>query len=508
MDRLKEECGVVAAYQLGNGPRRNVAPLVVRGLLELQNRGQLSAGITSFNPSRDRILQTHKDLGTVHEVFFLNNARKGNRLMEEYAGFAAIGHNRYATSGSLDSSHAQPFERVHGRMWKWFAIAFNGNLANYEELAEELVSKGYHITYHTDTEVMMHSINRELRGDDMPDFVKLFHDVCSYFDGSYNMTYINACGQLAVIRDPLGLKPLCYGVVDDTLIAASESVVLTNMGVEKFHDLQPGEMIIAENGEYRVERFMESPRKAHCFFEWVYFSNLASTLEGRSVYKVRDAIGRELAAMEPLENTEDSIVMSVPETANTAASSFAFHRGLPYVSGLLRNRYVGRTFIEGTDRKARVRLKFTPLREVIEGKKVFLVDDTLVRGTTLKTVIEELREQGRVTEVHVRIGNPPVLGPCFYGIDMPTVNELFAPSFMRNLGNGEVDPDQSVLDKMAESLGADSLVFLKMEGLIRSVGLPKEDLCVACINSEYPTSVGKERYQQALLDSQVVPAAD
>ena len=507
MDELKEECGVVAVYQLGKGERKNLAPIAVRGLLELQNRGQLSAGITSYNPDRDRILQTHKDLGTVHEVFYLNNSRKGHRLMEEYAGSAVIGHNRYATSGSLDSSHAQPFERVHGRMWKWFAIGFNGNLANYDELAEELVSKGYHITYHTDTEIMMHQINRSLRGDDPPDFKDLFQEVCSNFDGSYNITFINAKGQLVVLRDPLGLKPLCYGVAEDTLIVASESVVLSNMGVEDFKDVQPGEMIIAENGEFRVERFMESPRKAHCFFEWVYFSNLASSLEGRSVYKVRHEIGKWLAEAEKLPNEEDHIVMSVPETANTAASSFAFHRRLPYISGLLRNRYVGRTFIEGTDRKARVRMKFTPLREVIEGKKVFLVDDTLVRGTTLKTVIEELREQGKVKEVHIRIGNPPVLGPCFYGIDMPTVNELFAPHYMQN-ANGKIDPDPAILKAMAKDLGADSLVFLPLDKLIESVGLPKENLCLACMDAKYPTRTGRERFQEALEEARSIWAAD
>jgi amidophosphoribosyltransferase len=497
MERLKEECGVAAVYHFGKGPdRTNVAPIVVRALLEMQNRGQLSAGLTSYNPDRDRILQTHKELGTVHEVFGLNNPYKSKRLMEEYAGCAAIGHNRYATSGSLDSSHAQPFERVHGRMWKWFAIGFNGNLANYEGLKRELEQSGYHITYHADTEVMMHFINRELRGDDPPDFKEMFASLASVFDGAYNITFINASGELVALRDPLGIKPMCYGVMDDLLVVASESVVLTNMGIEDYKMLAPGEMVIAGPEGYRVERYWPEERKAHCFFEWVYFSNLASNLEGRSVYKVRHAIGRELARMETLGDRDDHLVLSVPETADTVANSFAFHLGLPVIHGLLRNRYVGRTFIDGANRGENVRLKFTPLREVIQGRKVFLVDDTLVRGTTLRTVVEELRQRGKVKEVHVRIGNPPVMGPCFYGIDMPTVKELFAPAFLNGNRNGEIPP--ATLERMAAEIGADSLVYLSQKRLVKAVGLPKQNLCMACLNGEYPTPMGEERYRGAL----------
>ena len=497
MDRLKEECGVVAVYDMnGNGVKKNVAPIVVRALLEMQNRGQLSAGLTSYNLDRDRILQTHKDLGSVHEVFSLNNPYKSKRLMEEYSGHAAIGHNRYATSGAMDSAQAQPFERVHGRMWKWFAIGFNGNLANYEGLKKELEGNGYHITYHADTEVMMHHINRELRGDEPPDFREMFANLSSIFDGAYNITFINAAGEMVVIRDPLGIKPLCYGVKEGVLVAASESVVLTNMGIESFQDLQPGELLIVDSKGYRVERYWPEERRAHCFFEWVYFSNLASNPDGRSVYKVREAIGRELAGMETLPDREEHLVLAVPETAETVANSFAFHLGLKRVNGLLRNRYVGRTFIDGVNRGENVRLKFTPLREVIEGKKIFLVDDTLVRGTTLRTVVEELRERGKVKEVHVRIGNPPIMGPCFYGIDMPTVIELFAPPFLNGMRNGEVPPE--VLERMAADIGADSLVYLTVKKLVKAVRVPKQDLCMACLNSEYPTPVGQERYLEAL----------
>ena len=502
MERLKEECGIVAVYQMGCDPAnpdgwRNVYPYVVRGLLELQNRGQLSAGLTSYNPSRNRILQTHKDLGTVHEVFRLHNPHKSQQLMEEYAGIAAIGHTRYATSGSADSANAQPFERVHGRMWKWFAIAFNGNLANYEQLKAELESHGYHITYHSDTEVMMHYLNREMRGDDPPDFATMFSTLSSIFDGAYNIAFINAAGDLVVMRDPLGIKPLCYAVADDLLIVASESVVHHQLNFDDVRMLEPGELIVANRDGWRVERYWPAGEKRYCFFEWVYFSNLASNLEGRSVYRVRNAVGQELARMEQADGRSlaGELVISVPETANAVASAFGFQLGLPVVNGLLRNRYVGRTFIDGATRDEAVRMKFTPITDILEGRKIYLVDDTLVRGTTLKTVIAILKERGRVREVHVRIGCPPVMGPCFYGIDMPTVGELFAPAFVR--GNGrEASPEE--LRKMADALGADSLAYLTNDRLVRAVGLPKDQLCMACLNSDYPTAAGKARYEQAL----------
>lgn len=496
MEGLKEECGIVAAYQMGGAVARNVAPLVVRALVELQNRGQLSAGLTSYNPKRDRILQTHKEVGTVHEVFRLNNRQRSRKLLDDYAGVAAIGHNRYATSGSEESSLAQPFERVHGRMWKWFAFAFNGNLANYDELKSALEAVGYHITYHTDTEVMMHHINKELQGETLPDFTKVFANLSEEFDGAYNIVFLNAAGDMVAMRDPLGIKPLCYAVHDDLLVVASESIVLTNLGMDDYRTLHPGELLIANAGGYRVERYVPERKRAYCFFEWVYFSNLASNLEGRSVYKVRQAIGEQLAGLENPAKVQDHLVIAVPETAKAVANAFGYHLGLPVVDGLLRNRYVGRTFIDGANRLDAVRMKFTPMREVIEDRKVFLVDDTLVRGTTLQTVIHDLRERGRAREIHVRIGNPPIMGPCFYGIDMPTVSELFAPAFLD--GRPQPELPQPVLDEMARSLGADSLKFLPVERLVQALGIPADSLCKACIDTRYPTAAGQQRYEQAL----------
>jgi len=490
MDQLKEECGIVAAYHFGK--TQNVVTRVVRGLLDLQNRGQLSAGITSFNPQRNRILQTYKQVGTVQEVFRLHTPAKSRRILDEYAGHAAIGHNRYATSGSGDAALAQPFERVHGRMWKWFAIAFNGNLANYDELKEELEQNGYHITYHTDTEIMMHSINRELRGEDSHPFPEVFASLARQFDGAYNIAFINAEGDMVVARDPKGIKPLAYGVNGDLLVAASESLVLTNQGIDDIKHLAPGEMLIANADGYRVERYAPEEKPAYCHFEWVYFSNLASNLDNRPVFTVRQRIGEYLAKEEPLQNRDDYMVIPVPETAVTAAASFAFHMKLPLMNGLLRNRYLGRTFIEGANRGEIVRMKFTPLKEILEGKKIFLVDDSLVRGTTLKTVIEDLRDRGHVAEVHVRIGNPPIMGPCFYGIDMPTLGELFAPTYLKNEFHNQVPPE--VLAEMAQAIGADSLSYISTDGLVKAIDLPKDNLCLACVNSDYPTEEGRRRY--------------
>lgn len=340
----------------------------------------------------------------------------------------------------------------------------------------------------------MHYINREMRGDEPPDFTVMFRNLSKIFDGAYNITFLNAVGELVVVRDPLGIKPLCYAEHDGMLIAASESVVLTNMGIEEIHTLAPGELIIASQGSYRVERFAPEVKKAHCHFEWVYFSNLASNLEGRSVYKVRNEIGKALAEMEDLEDREDCLVVSVPETANAVANAFGFHLGLPVMEGLLRNRYVGRTFINSGNREESVRLKFTPLREILEGKRIFLVDDTLVRGNTLRRVLHDMKKFGRAKEIHVRIGNPPIMAPCFYGIDMPTVEELFAPHFLDEPRTGALP--KPVLARMAADIGADSLSYLPIWSLIKAVGLPPKDLCLACVNTEYPTAAGIERYRR------------
>jgi amidophosphoribosyltransferase len=469
-----------------------------RILLDLQNRGQLAAGFSTFNPRREQILDTYKQVGTVIEAFRLNHQAKYNSIMQEYGGRAAIGHVRYATCGANDRSYAQPFERHHGCKWKWFSFAFNGQLANYTELRSELLQLAdYHLTRETDTEIIMHYLSHELRGDDSPDLIEVFRNLSEKFDGAYNIVFMNAMGDMVVLRDPTGFRPLCIAQDGPLFAAASESVPLLNLGFKDIRSLEPGELVLIQNNQVRSVRFAPRKRTAHCFFEWIYFANVASTLDDRSVYLSRSGLGKELADQErkmglvPLD--EDTIVVPVPDTGKAAADAMAYELGLRSVEGLMRNRYVGRTFIEGENRADRARLKYTPLREVLQGKRVLLIEDTIVRSTTLKSLLDELRERGGAKEVHVRIGCPPIVAPCFYGIDMSTVRELFAPRFMK--GMRPTDEEQQT---MAATLGADSLRYLPLEAVARCIGIEKERLCRACLTGEYPTPTGEKLYQVAL----------
>lgn len=497
-ESLREECGLAVVYQLDHAkaPPINVTQYMPGFLLDLQNRGQLSAGLTSYNPHRERLLQTHKDLGTVEQVFRMYSPQKLRSLIERYNGTVAIGHVRYATTGREDRNFAQPLERVHGRKRKWFSIAFNGNLANFEELKSELIAKGYHITYNTDPEVMMHYLNRELQGEGNRSYQDIFASIAQVFDGAFNIAFLNSHGDLVVTRDALGIKPLCYGIKDNLLIVASESVVLTRLGISDYQDLQHGEMLVATpDGSYRLERFRESHKTAHCHFEWVYFANLASTLDRRSIFKSRSKMGQLLAEVEE-EDTSNAIVVPVSETAKIAGDAFGYRLRIPVIEGIVRNRYVGRTFIEGENRQAVILRKFTPIRELLENKKIFLVDDSLVRAATLKTIIEDLRVRGGTSEIHVRIACPAITAPCFYGINIPTVQELFATRFWQP--GQSLRFSQETLNSMAKELGANSLKYLSIDRLARAIGFDEDQLCTACINTQYPTPMRAKRYSQQI----------
>jgi amidophosphoribosyltransferase len=509
MDELQHECGIAAIYHLPSASPSRLAPLIgqdqvsrlmPRILLDLQNRGQLAAGFTTFQPQREQILHTYKQLGTVIEAFRLNHQPKYDSIMRQYAGRAAIGHVRYATCGGNDVTYAQPFERPHGCKWKWFAFAFNGQLANFAELRSELLALAdYHLTRETDTEVIMHYLAHELRGDERPDLGDVFRNLSAKFDGAYNLVFMNAMGDMVVLRDPKGFRPLCYAMDGPLFAAASESVPLTNLGFQEVRSLEPGEMIIIQDGQIRHERFAARRKRAHCFFEWIYFANVASTLDERSVYLSRSALGEELARQErrlgrvPLD--ADTIVVPVPDTGKAAADAMAYELGLRSVEGLIRNRYVGRTFIEGENRASRARLKYTPLREVLAGKRVLLIEDTIVRSTTLKSLLNHVRDRGGAREVHVRVACPPIVAPCFYGIDMSTIRELFAPRFMS--GSRPTEEEQNA---MAAELGADSLFYLPVEAVARCIGLDPDHLCRACVTGQYPTPTGEQLYQLALLN--------
>jgi amidophosphoribosyltransferase len=523
MDELKHECGVAAVYHLNSGdlspliPRlrrkdksfidpatevaqdvRNRTSRLIPGmLLDMQNRGQLAAGLTSFNPSRLQLIQTHKDVGGVAEVFRMNHEDRYKNLMAEHAGQAAIGHVRYATCGKDDPSYAQPFERQHIARSKWFSFAFNGQLANYTDLREELLqTTDFHLTRETDTEILHHLISHELSVNAQITPVELLRTLSKRLDGSWNVVFLNARGHMFVSRDPLGIRPLCYAVEGSLFAAASESVALTHLGFseDSVKNVPPGHVVVVDGETVRVEQYAESPRKSHCFFEWIYFANAGSSFDDAGVYLSRKKLGEELAKRETLPMGDDVVVVPVPDTAKAAADSMAFQLQVPSLEGLIRNRYIGRTFIEGNNRADKVRMKYTPLPEILEGKRVLLVDDSIVRATTLKELLALLRERGRAKEIHVRIACPPIVAPCFYGIDMSTVSELFAPGFM---AGKSITPEEE--QAMADAIGATSLRYLPVEAVAACVGLPESSLCQACVTGIYPTPAGERLYEKALL---------
>ena len=342
------------------------------------------------------------------------------------------------------------------------------------------------MTYDSDTEVIMHFLSRELQShrpwEDL-NFTEIFSNLVKDFDGSWNIAFLNADGKMIAVRDPLGLKPMCYGVTDDgVLVFASESAVLSNLQIEAT-DLKPGEMIIADDGHFEIKNYVEAIKPSYCFFEWIYFAHLASIMDGESAYHVRERIGEQLAAEETLSLEDDDwIVVPVPESSYVAGAKYAQILNLPYVQGLLKNHSVGRTFIDNTNRQYNIQLKFTHLKEVLRGKKILLIDDSIVRGTTMRTLVKNLKEWSGAKEVHLRIGCPPITSPCFYGIDFPTIKELYA---------GKNKPN-------AKDFGADSLHYLSLPGLLTAVNKKKKDLCTACITSEYPTAVGQQRYESQI----------
>lgn len=506
MSELHHECGIAAVYHLDSsepsplcpaqGPKA-VSRLMPRMLLDIQNRGQLSAGMTSYSPTRPQLIDTHRELGSVAEVFRLSHRAKAEALMGQYEGQAAIGHVRYATCGEEDRSYAQPFERHHLQKRKWFSFGFNGQLANYAELRSSLLADDdHHLARTTDTEIMMHEISREMSGDRTPSLVEIMQNVSQKFDGAYSIALMNALGEMLIARDPLGIKPVSYAIEGPLFAAASESVALLNLGfeLENIRSLEPGEMITIVNNQININRFAESPARAHCFFEWIYFANVASKIDGRSVYLSRKTLGEELAKLEETPIPENTIVVPVPDTSKGAADAMAYQLGVPSVEGLIRNRYTGRTFIEGgAGRKDKAAAKYTPLREVLEGKRVLLVEDSIVRSTTMRVLIDKIREVGRAAEIHVRVACPPIVAPCFYGIDMSTISELFAPKYMQV----QRDSEESFA-MMAKELGADSLRYLPVDSIARAVDRPQNELCQACITGDYPTPAGQQLYDIAV----------
>jgi len=518
-EELHEECGVVAIYHLpGKDPSplcptqgpNEVSRLIPRMLLDLQNRGQLSCGMTSFNPNRSRLLMTHKDSGTVPEVFHQNDPPKYAPLMNFLAGSAAIGHVRYAAIEEADSSYAHPFERAHIKKNKWFSFAFNGQLANYRRLKERLLELDENSCFarDTDSEAFMHYFCAALKNSER-DLLKVCQSLTKELDGAYTIVFLNALGEMFVARDPRGIKPLCYAFDGSLFACASESVALFNLGFDAkdIKDVKPGNMISVTPDGLKVQEFHPSSRSAFCFFEWVYFANAASVIDGTNVYLARKRLGEELARMEKESasipyNDGNTIVVPVPDSSKAAADGMAYALGVPCVEGLMRNRYSGRTFIEGGEtRQRKAQTKYTPIPEVLEGKRVFLVDDSIVRSTTMRILLQRIYSIGHAKEIHVRISCPPIMAPCFYGLDMSTYSELFATKFMmKHYGLDGVKCSDDLTTKwlmtpeieaeMANDIGCDSLRFLHAQAIAKAISIPPFGLCRACFNHEYPTEWG------------------
>jgi amidophosphoribosyltransferase len=457
---LRESCGVFGIYS----PDEDVARLTFFALFALQHRGQESAGIATTD---GKCLQVYADMGLVSQVFSEDS-------LSQLSGDIAIGHTRYSTRGSSRLTNAQPI--VVGSSPDSLAIAHNGNIINAEHLYEELSDQGYTFHTSTDTEIIANLI---LSAPDK-DWIDKIRYAMHRLQGAYSLT-IMTDHNLFGVRDPFGVRPLCLGTINGGYVIASESCALDHIGASFMREIEPGEIVsITENGidSYREE----SKRKGICIFEYIYFARPDSVINGRLLYPARLAMGAGLAQE---HQVEADLVMGVPDSATAAGIGYSRQSNIPLCEGLLKNRYVGRTFIE-PDQRIRdlgVKLKFNPLPHMLDGKRVVVVDDSIVRGTTTPKVVKLLRRAG-AKEVHMRICAPPIRYPCFFGVDMATRWELIAA--------------QKTIPEIRDFIGADSLGYLSIDGLIKAVALPKDIFCLACFTGDYPIPVQLEMDKLAL----------
>lgn len=454
---MQDKCGIVGAYSQDKS--HHVSREIYYGLYALQHRGQESAGISTYCCKE---MLTYRAMGLVCDVF--NN---GN--IEGLDGNVGIGHVRYSTTGKSQIENSQPFISKFdlGNM----AVAHNGDIINSMELRQELEREGWEFFSTTDSEVISHMLTREYTKNQ--DMVQSIINVSKQLIGSYSLTLL-VNDDLIVVRDPIGIKPLAYGEKDGMSMVASETVAFDVNGIEYVRDVEPGEILVIndEINSYKIPKNPTTPR-AHCMFEYVYFARPDSILDGRIVYNVRLNIGHALSDEHPVDA---DVVMPVPDSAITAALGYSRASGIPYGEGLIKNRYIGRTFIMPTqeERETSVKLKMNPIKSELEGKKIVLVDDSIVRGTTSKALVDVLRDAG-VREIHMRVGSPPIISPCYYGIAMATRKELIAS-------------DKSV-EKIKQTLGVDSLGYLSVDSLVKCIGLKKDELCLGCLTGEYPTEL-------------------
>ena len=460
-DRPHEECGIVGAYWRGH----EVARVAFFGLYALQHRGQESAGIAT---SDGRRIKVRTAMGLVSQSFKEED-------LEALDGHIAVGHTRYSTTGASKLRNAQPL-LSHGHQLE-IALAHNGNVINARELREELATWGCAFTTSSDSEIIAHLLTHAPASD----WSERMAYCMGRLRGAYSLIFMTR-EALFGVRDPLGVRPLCIGRLDGGWILASETCALDHSGAQFVREVEPGEAVLIDDDGPRTLYRKERPRQAMCVFEYIYFARPDSVINGTLVYKTRMAMGAQLAQEHPVEA---DMVIGVPDSAIAAAVGYSQASGIPYGEGLVKNRYVGRTFIM-PDQRLRdlgVRRKLNPLREIIQGKRLVVVDDSIVRGTTTPHVVSLLRAGG-AREVHLRITAPPIMWPCHFGVDMATRRELIAANMS--------------VEEIRRYVGADSLGYLSLEGLFLAIGKGRDSFCTACFTGDYPIPVQLEMDKLAL----------
>jgi amidophosphoribosyltransferase len=461
-DHFHEECGIFGVFH----PGEDVANLTYFGLYSLQHRGQESAGIAVSNGTSIRM---RKEMGLVSQVFDQED-------IDALSGHIAVGHTRYSTTGSPRLPNAQPMQFVHPELGT-VAVAHNGNLVNAHRLRNELAQAGVAFETTSDTEVLGALLART-SGESLAEVLSA---ALPRAEGAYCLLFLTR-DSLVAARDPLGIRPLCLGRFGDVdapggsgYVIASETCALDVIGATFVCEIEPGEIVTVDRHGMRSTKIPHTAtRRAMCSFEFIYFARPDSVMMGKSLYESRRSMGRELARESPADG---DIVITLPDSGTPAAIGFAEESGVPFAEGMIKSRYITRTFIQPTQRlrESGIRLKFNPMRHVLEGKRVVLVDDSIVRGTTSRRIIDELRRAG-AREVHMRIASPPIAWPCFMGIDIASRRELIA-----------ADKTEAEIGAM---LGADSLRYLSIGGLRRAMGQPDgEGFCFACFTGTYPVAV-------------------
>lgn len=464
MDKPEEECGVFGIYvpqkksgrgKAGAEELADVARLTYYGLYALQHRGQESAGIAV---SDGHGIELHKAMGLVADVF-------DERTLDSMQGNVAIGHVRYSTTGSSLVVNAQPlvFRYLQGMM----ALAHNGNLTNVAQLHHRLATVGSVFQSTTDSEIIVNLIARYSQDNIEDALMKCMIDI----KGAYALVMMTE-NKLFGVRDPFGIRPLCLGRLGKAYVLASESCALDTIGAEFIRDVEPGEIIIIDENGLKSLKTLPAIQRAGCIFEYIYFARPDSNIDGYNVNRARREMGRQLAREAKIEA---DIVISVPDSGTSAALGFSEESGIPYELGLIKNRYIGRTFIQPTqkNRDLGVRLKLNPIREILKGKRVIMVDDSIVRGTTSKKIVRMLREAG-ASEVHMLVSSPPTVYSCFYGIDT-SEEELIAA--------------RMTVPEITEYIGADSLHYLSLEGLLKCFPGGEGLFCTACFSGDYPVEI-------------------